>query len=86
MGIIFIVVLEIKELDALISNLILWVTAIAIFQYTIETKKLKEANRSQINYNKKPLVKIINSEKEHELLRIKNIFLERVGKIIRVFI
>jgi len=46
------------DLSSRISIIVLWLTAIAILQYTKETYWLKQVNVKQLNYQKRPIIEI----------------------------
>ena len=48
------------DLPNRISVIVLWFTAIAILQYTKETYWLKQVNIKQLNYQKRPILKILS--------------------------
>jgi len=48
------------NLPNLISIVVLWFTAITILQYTKETYWLKQINVKQLNYQKRPILKILS--------------------------
>lgn len=46
------------DVGSIISSIVLWFTAIVIIQYTKETYWLKQINIKQLNYQKRPILKI----------------------------
>jgi hypothetical protein len=60
------------KIDVMISTIVLWITAVIIFWYSMETYDLKEVTRKSLEYERAPFV-ILNYEKDTKKFHFKNV-------------